>query len=536
MSKKQSLLTILAVCFGLALSLAAAAAEDSPIKAQSLDRLAKAAGIRTSNIPTAKVKVAILDNGFRGFEPARGKTIPVAARLRAAPIAGDEKTEDVHGLKMAEIVSGLLRRAEIPYELQLFPARGYTNFKTAVDTVVAEKFDVVLYAQVWDDGGNGDGKGFINTIVDRAVSTGVLWINSSGNFGQHTYTAPVEPGSDHWLVLPAATRTTAGFNAVELRCHRNESGSCHLRVVLSWNSFPNDTATGTDKDLDLILLDSSFKEILPEESKQWNKQVQTLNPPTASARPGKRSFYPRETIEVDVKPGTYWIRAEQRSKNFAASDRLRINVSGDFVELINHIDGETLLPPADNPGVIVVGASDSEKTAVSRKYNRPDIQIASEIETENGVLLRGSSNSAAAIAARVALELSQQRTATGVAKVSRAAMLGLIAGSESTKPSRQPVMHAQPAGSCYVLATHSSPNAEVRRFLREGGTAAQTPYGLKFFIHEDPFARMARLQIAAGVLTRERLFASADGFSSVEPEDGIEVIQIAHGSIRFCRF
>ena len=54
------------------------------------------------------------------------------------------------------------------------------EFKDAVETVAHENFDLVLYAQNWEFGGNGDSKGFINALVNQATQAGVIWMQVSG--------------------------------------------------------------------------------------------------------------------------------------------------------------------------------------------------------------------------------------------------------------------------------------------------------------------------------------------------------------------
>ncbi len=326
------------------------------------------------------IKVAILDNGFKGREAIADLTT-----YHAGPVAVDPKNEERHGTYMAQIVMGMLDRAPyVQYQLHLFSAFGYSNLKAAVDAVVAGGFDVVLYSQVWEYGGNGDGAGFINTVVNKATAAGVIWINAAGNFGNATYFAPIEILNDSWAFLPSPNQ------GVRVRCHDNKAGKCNLRAVLSWNDFKNEPEIGTSKDLDLVLSDDTLKVIRTG----GLQQVETGGAPGTS-------LYPREIVEADLQPGLYELRVKARSTNFSKSvDSLRIVTSGDYIEQIDTSDArETLLAPADNASVITVGASDSEKSGASASMGKPEFSIASSVELKNGDSFKGSSNSAAMAAA-----------------------------------------------------------------------------------------------------------------------------------------
>ncbi|CAN5638337.1 hypothetical protein BH10BDE1_BH10BDE1_11100 [soil metagenome] len=513
------------------------------IKPGSLDSLANAVGLSSPAIPDrAKLrplKIAILDNGFSGFVAALGNTIPSGTQLRKGPIAVDPKTEEGHGLKIAEIFSNLMDRTEVQYDLHLFQAFGYSNLQSAIDTAIIEKFDLILYSQVWEYGGNGDGQGFINALVSNATSKGITWVNASGNFGKSTYRAAISRKTDDWAALPGPN------NSVQIRCAKNEGGVCHLRVVLTWNSFSNDVNAGTDKDLDLVLTDDILTVVQTAGLKQ-----------KTSVRAGETgvSLYPREIVEADVKPGLYYIRAKMRSQNFTSTDELRITSSGDFTEMINRTEGETLLAPADNSSVITIGAFDSDMSGLSRKLLRPDLSAISLIETDDGAQFKGSSNSAAAYAARIAFEISKH-TSVDRPYLDRAAILQVARGG-SARPlppvASPPPAPSQPAanasrglasttGACYVYIALPLTTPEAHKMLRDGGSAVATVTGNKVFIEENPFVRAARLGIPVNGLTQGLsnviLAADVSGFFAVPlsrrkdlGRDAVEFVQAPQGA------
>lgn len=349
---------------------------------------------------TRKIKIAVIDNGFYGYEKELGKSLPQDTIYHAGAASDADKIDNrgLHGLFMAQMIHQLLVKsgAKTDVELHLFYAFGYTKFADAVKTVVNDKFDIVLYSQVWEYGGNGDGRGFINALVNEATEKGVIWINASGNFGQLTRIAPVDgkvEGADEWVHF----KNPMTF---KVECTVKKGELCGVRLVLSWNDFKDNADTGTDKDLDLFLLDSKKKVMLSSERHQ--KLTKDLSDPLAS-------MFPRELIETKLAPGTYSLKVKVKSKNFSASqDQLRITLSGEGVSMNNPSIGETLLPPADNSSVIVVGASDDLNSNRSDENGKPDIWLKSLIRMKDG-----SAPFSTSIAAAMAAGVSSLHLGTG---------------------------------------------------------------------------------------------------------------------------
>ncbi len=510
------------------------------IVSETLDALAVAVGLG-STAPAAgarKLKIAVLDNGFRDFKKARGVTLPSTTKLHTGPTAVDPKFEEGHGTKIAEILAHLLDRSETKYELHLFHAFGYSNLSTAINSVIKDKFDLVLYSQVWEYGGNGDGRGFINRLVNTATESGVTWVNATGNFAKSTYRAPVERTVDDWAYLPGPN------GSVQIRCFPSKKNTCNLRVVLSWNSFSDDVKFGTDKDLDLVLTDDTSKIL----HTGGLLQKKTVGPTEQGV-----SLYPREIVEAEVKPGLYYARVKIRSNNFQKYDELKIMSSGDFTEMLNRTEGETLLPPADNASVISVGASDTERSSFSRSNSKPDLSSLSLIKTADGGQFKGSSNSAAAYAARIAVELSK------VKSIDRESLLITLRGgtprpkpvNQGTSRPNEPIANsASNLGStetgCYVFHALQITVPHVRRMLREGGVVVDTVSGPKVFIDENPFTRASRIGLdvelqnadgtAGSILVADvsGLFATSVHQRSALAFDTVEFVRTPQGA-RYCR-
>ena len=528
------------------LSASAGSAQTLTTPFQNLNQLANEIGITGFRVkPRAPqlVKVAILDNGFRGYQEQIGKTLPATTQYHAGPIAVDSQAEESHGLFMAQIVAGLLDCAgagTLPVEIHLFSAYGYTNLSAAVDQVVAEKFDVVLYSQVWEYGGNANGRGFINAVVNKATDAGVIWVNAAGNFADSTFVAAVQADTDDWAKLPGPN------NSVQVRCQAHENGgtessaqpadekNCHLRAVLSWNDFKDDVNMGTDKDLDLVLTDDTLK--IVQSAALTQKKV-------LDANSQGQSLYPREILEADVVPGLYYLRVKIRSQNFnRVRDRLKITTSGDYVQLQNATNStESLLSPADNASVITVGASDSEKSSQGVSENKPEISFDSAVKLKNGEIYKGTSNSAAIAAAGVIILKAFHPTLT------RAQAISMVRGGlksetgatpphgggsgngggsgDGTTPSGPPNgragaglpleilgFGATGVGGCFLPVQLPVQSMGVTQLLQRGAVGVMTTNGPKIFTPVDPLLYLPGWQRRQ---TDDILIVSLQGFSLV---------------------
>ncbi len=346
----------------------------------------------THSVTPRKVRVAILDRGFYGFQKQVGKTLPETTKLIPGPVDPPKDLRANHGMAMAQILTSAMtnggRNEELAPELFLYEVYGFSNFQFAVEHILKNNIDVVLFSDVWEYGGNSDGRGFVNTEVNKVVSAGILWINSAGNFHERTYISGITDGADEYVQLPNANSSLA------FQCEKNARKTCDVRIVLSWNDFKDTIDEGTDKDLDVALTDD-FLNIVQTSSLKQAKEAQEGE--------AAISKYPREIVAAQVKPGRYFIRVKDRSHNFNSDDRLRITVSGDNLKLETYNDQEDLLNPADNSGVITVGASDSELSSVSVSMHKPEISVPSSIKLNDKSEYRGASNSAAIVAAGAAL-------------------------------------------------------------------------------------------------------------------------------------
>jgi hypothetical protein len=416
------------------------------------------------------LKIAVFDNGFRGARGQIGRSLPSRTFLHPGPVPVKGE-EEVHGFYMARILWSLLSldgtdTRYAPAEFHLYNTFGYSNLKAAVEDASRRNIDIVLYSQTWEYGGNFDGRGFINALVNQALDSGILWINNAGNFGDTTHNAPVRTGADDWIKLPGKN------SSVEIRCAQNPNGKCLLRSVLSWNAFADSVDTGTDKDLDFVLTDDTLNII----------QAANLTQTRSGDQPGG-SKYPREILTAELKPGLYFLRVKNRSKNFTTRDQLRITAGGDFISMKDADVRESLLPPADNARAITVGALDSEKSSVSVARRKPELYTNSLVSLSAEENFKGTSNSAAMVAAGAAILLSLDPSLTRASFLARTALnpeirgQGLPLAELGFTPER---------GRCFQPVVKQRLPAHVQEAVDFGGTLVATNAGWKVFFPFDP--------------------------------------------------
>lgn len=452
---------------------------DSPF--QNLSSLKNQLGFRKyySQTPKKRLRIAVLDKGFAGYQNEIGRTLPAATRYVAGPVNPPESMKVEHGLRMAQILTAFmtndLQAAQWEPELSLYNVFGYTNFQKAIDDVIARKFDIVLYSEVWEYGGNFDGKGFINAQVNRATRAGIIWVNAVGNFGKTTFNGPIKTIAENWVQLPDQNRSLA------LRCEAQNGKKCPVKIVLSWNDFKEDIELGTDKDLDLALTDDLLNVVQSSALRQTKDTVE---------QPGT-SKYPREIIAAEIAAGTYYIRVKNRSGNFGANDRLRITVDGEFLTMPSYSKDESALNPGDNPNVISVGASDSDRSSRSVKMGKPDILAPSSIKLQNGDEFRGSSNSAAIVAAGVGILKSLKPEFKRGELIARLRSSGGGGGNTGEwSQTGLPLAYLQfgPTGpGCFLPGRLASIPDYIQDPLRRGGVLVQTTAQIRIMTPYDPF-------------------------------------------------
>ncbi len=456
-----------------------------------------------------KIKIAVLDKGFYGYQAEIGRSLPANTQYFQGPVEPPKDLNVTHGLAMAQIVTTIMKEPE----LYLYNTFGYSNLKFAIEDLTQKGIDLVLYSEVWEFGSNHDGNGFINALVNKALDHGVTWINAAGNFGLTSFTSRIQTLDQDWVQLPDQNQS------LKVICQSRNNETCKVRVVLSWNDFKDDPYLGTDKDLDLALTDDFLNVI------QTSGLKQTSDP--NEKRPGY-SLYPRETIVAEINAGTYFLRVKNRSHNFDSNDELYLSLDGENLLVPSHSSGSFVLNPADNPRVITVGALDSDRSSYNYTLAKPNLLAMSSIKTEEDGEFRGSSNAAALVAGALGLAKSRmpQRRFSDI--IAGSQLPGW--GSELRGLSLYWLGFSSPTGNCFNVATNLSPTLpqQIIDSINVGGLFVQTTAGYRVMTPYDPLLlsnQLTRYQPNDLVLTTPEGYRVAPRNSPGLPPGWIEVFQ-----------
>ena len=332
--------------------------------------------------------IAILDNGFGGLDASLGKRLPPDLNVAASPI--DNLSPSPHGTKLAEVIFAMTSGSPVwtpqsqSPKIKLYNSNGFTNFSAAVDQAIADNVDVILYSQVWEFGGNFDGGGFINEVVRKATTMGILWINAAGNYAASSWQGPLLINADKTAYLPHEGRY------VRMSVRNNDTP---VKITLAWNDFADNKSWRTSRDLDLTLLDN-LKQVITAGAKIQDGLEHKGDP--------QYSAHARETIEMSLPAGQYFLRVDIRSNNFDGFSRIRLAADGDGVMFTDISPDASIMIPADNPSVLTIGASDDTTSSAGRTgsgLNKPELVAPSALRFDSGVAISGSSSAAAVAAA-----------------------------------------------------------------------------------------------------------------------------------------
>ena len=339
-----------------------------------------------------QITIGILDNGFGGLQKASGKSLPAGLTVAPSPIKNESPTP--HGTKLAEVITALTSGSALwtPQSqqpvLKLYNSNGYSNFSAAVDQAIKDHVDIILYSQVWEFGGNFDGHGFINNVVNKAVSAGILWINAAGNYAASSWQGPLRINQDQTANLPWQQRY--------VRMSIKES-STPVKISLAWNDFAEAKEWRTYRDLDLVLLDESGRVI---------DMATKIQDGRDHGNDAAYSAHARESLSAVLEAGTYLLRVDVKSHNFDGFSRFRLAADGAGVTFIDNAPEASVMIPADNPNVLTVGANDNAASSWGRTFSgisKPEVLAPSLIKCESEISFEGSSTAAAVAAATLAV-------------------------------------------------------------------------------------------------------------------------------------
>lgn len=407
------------------------------------------------------VKVGIVDAGFQNYSTMEGKTLPEHVSVRSFRSDGQIGAGTSHGLRAAEVVHQVAPGAE----LYLVNFATVTELSAAVDYLVERNVRVISFSLGYIHNGPGDGTGPVNEIVSRGVAAGQTWAVASGNWAQQHWTGPF---------TDADKDSIHEFGSVETNEHIFTAGDL-ISVSLRWD----EPWGGACSDYDLELFSPSGALVRAARSVQNCSQD------------------PVESIQVlATQTGAYGVRIIQAHAEEPRTLELMVVGTPDRGQPLAVSDPRTSLSePADNPGVITVGALTTAATRTEAPYSsrgptadgrfKPNILAPTGAGNSSGVAFGGTSAAAPHVAGALALLLEANPTAdnnrlmslvqiraVGVAQVTNSSgarrldlgsLLGLgpllPAGSASAR-----FLGTIPSGPGLALVEYDGPNAYPARF------------------------------------------------------------------------
>lgn len=343
------------------------------------------------------VKVAVLDNGFGDLGQNFSEVstyLPVSTQvIEYYPKEMNEKfslnpsfkgnplSSSQHGLMMAQIVWSLSGSLAKGPQFYLLNANGYTNFTRAVRYAIEQDVDIILYSQNWEYGGNFDGKGFINKVVNDATSAGILWVNAAGNYAGKVWNSKITLKDGNILKLKN------GDDKVEFEVGLDENTST---LTVAWQDFFNDSQKAATTDLDIDIVDVNGKVHATSNLSQVNTGADDKRKPT---------LYAREKVSFKLDKGRYFIKVKYVSGDVGSKNiRLYLNSENEGAKISNILREQEVMIPADNPNVITVGDNSIASAMGPTLDNRskPDLIMPESLATfSSGLTTSGTSNAAA---------------------------------------------------------------------------------------------------------------------------------------------
>jgi subtilisin family serine protease len=326
------------------------------------------------------VHIAILDDGFAGYEEALGVTLPPSAQVIPRSFRADGLPgETDHGLRAAEIVHEIAPGAT----LHLVNFRTITELSAAVDYLIGLDVTAISFSLGYIHNGPGDGTGVVNDIVSRAADAGIAWVAASGNWAEQ-----------HWrgAFLDLNGDSVQEFEAGDsLNGHVFEEGDL-ITVSLRWD----DTWGAACSDYDIELFGPGGELVMASRAIQdcFSDPVESLQVLATSS-------------------GTYAVRVIQASDD-EDGRRLDLTVVGtpDRGHTLTHRTPQgSLSEPADHPAAITVGALNAME--MEARYSsrgptadgrvKPNILAPTGLGASAGTAFSGTSSSAPHVAGVIAL-------------------------------------------------------------------------------------------------------------------------------------
>jgi len=199
------------------------------------------------------IKIAILDGGFDGYRDLLGSELPASVITRSF-VSGWEVDQmgTTHGTACAEIIHDVAPDAE----LFLVTSDTIVETEQANNWLISQGVDVISHSAGWLYGPK-DGKSKPAAVVDKAVSNGIFWVNSSGNYAESHYRgAFTDTDADGYHEFNSTGDEMMAFEPDGM-----------VQLTLNWDDW-----YGGDQDYDLFILDYNGNEIASSRNIQTSPQ------------------------------------------------------------------------------------------------------------------------------------------------------------------------------------------------------------------------------------------------------------------------
>ncbi len=341
----------------------------------------------------------------------------------------------VHGYACAEVIADLAPDAE----LHLVRVNGSSTLENAVQWAIREEIDIISMSMSFFNGSLYDGTGVISDWMDDLAAHGILMVTSSGNYARgHWQGNYVDADQDGRMDFDGSNRLPIAFSAGHTR-----------GAYVQWNEFRS--CGGTD--LEATMVDGEGFIVGRGDS------VQRRSEDSCSAVERPRGHF--ETSDV------YYLELRRHT---GQGVELFVNVlapEGRIDEAVRMPEG-SIADPGSHPDVLTVGAIwaegylDNDIEGFSSRgptlagVHKPDIAGPDGLSTDafGPAGFFGTSAATPAVAAVVALTMSQDPTLTPAAAAERVKGWALSdhASWEAPDPrwgagrARLPVLETEPGG------------------------------------------------------------------------------------------
>ncbi len=300
----------------------------------------------------AGVKVGIIDVGFAGYSSLQGTEVPVPAAVRCYATMGNPtsnfnncQTTTQHGVAVAETIMD-----EAPgVSLYLANPFSYGDLVTTAQWMVDQGVQVINHSVGWTWDGPGDGTSpdpnSPVAAVAAAVAGGAVWVNSSGNSNQTTFTGDwTDTNGNNFMEFAAGVET----NDIVLTANQT------VYLQMRWD----DSWTAAARDLDILL---------------YKPDGTTIAASTNSLQNGTAGDVPYEALQyTPSSSGTYHIRVERFGGTFPAGTQVQLQVFSPNLNLSQvGIGNHSVGNPAESasPGMLAVGATNWQTNSTIESYS-----------------------------------------------------------------------------------------------------------------------------------------------------------------------